>query len=100
MRQRFDFAFAGTPWIGAIPHITFETVNGPIILQDVQATNVDLATVNGRIVYVFERRLESKERVRWFVDAESLELHEVSFDGGSSGSVIWRPALPRSSFFS
>lgn len=28
-----------------------ETVNGPIILTGIQATNVDLATVNGRIVY-------------------------------------------------
>jgi DUF4097 and DUF4098 domain-containing protein YvlB len=28
-----------------------ETVNGPISLRNVQATNVDLATVNGRIVY-------------------------------------------------
>lgn len=31
--------------------IEAETVNGPIIVQDAQATNVDLATVNGRIVY-------------------------------------------------
>src|SRR5688500_1323114 len=28
-----------------------ETVNGPISLRNVQATNVDIATVNGRIVY-------------------------------------------------
>lgn len=28
-----------------------ETVNGPISLRNVQATNVDLATVNGRIIY-------------------------------------------------
>lgn len=31
--------------------IEAETVNGPIILQGVQANAVDLATVNGRIVY-------------------------------------------------
>lgn len=28
-----------------------ETVNGPIVLTDVEASHVDLATVNGRIVY-------------------------------------------------
>lgn len=31
--------------------IAAETVNGPIIMQDVQALHVDAATVNGRIVY-------------------------------------------------
>jgi len=31
--------------------INAETVNGPIIIQKVQATHVDAATVNGRIVY-------------------------------------------------
>jgi len=35
----------------SIGDVEAETVNGPIILQNVQATNVDLATVNGRIVY-------------------------------------------------
>lgn len=35
----------------AVGDVEAETVNGPIILQDVQASNVDLATVNGRIVY-------------------------------------------------
>lgn len=34
-----------------IGDVEAETVNGPIILKDIQATNVDLATVNGRIVY-------------------------------------------------
>jgi DUF4097 and DUF4098 domain-containing protein YvlB len=31
--------------------LDLETVNGPIIVQKVQATNVDASTVNGRIVY-------------------------------------------------
>lgn len=31
--------------------LDLETVNGPIIIQKVQATSVDAATVNGRIVY-------------------------------------------------
>jgi DUF4097 and DUF4098 domain-containing protein YvlB len=35
----------------SIGDVEAETVNGPIILSNVQATNVDLATVNGRIVY-------------------------------------------------
>jgi DUF4097 and DUF4098 domain-containing protein YvlB len=34
-----------------IGDVDAETVNGPISLRNVQATNVDLATVNGRIVY-------------------------------------------------
>jgi DUF4097 and DUF4098 domain-containing protein YvlB len=34
-----------------IGDLDLETVNGPIIVQKVQATNVDAATVNGRIVY-------------------------------------------------
>jgi DUF4097 and DUF4098 domain-containing protein YvlB len=34
-----------------IGDVEAETVNGPISLRNVQATNVDLATVNGRIVY-------------------------------------------------
>jgi DUF4097 and DUF4098 domain-containing protein YvlB len=35
----------------SIGDVEAETVNGPIILQDVQASNVDLSTVNGRVVY-------------------------------------------------
>ncbi|HUP89972.1 MAG TPA: DUF4097 family beta strand repeat-containing protein [Longimicrobiales bacterium] len=35
----------------SIGDIEAETVNGPIILTGVQATTVDLATVNGRVVY-------------------------------------------------
>ena len=31
--------------------LDLETVNGPIVMQKVQAANVDAATVNGRIVY-------------------------------------------------
>ena len=34
-----------------IGDVEAETVNGPISLRNVQATNVDIATVNGRIVY-------------------------------------------------
>jgi DUF4097 and DUF4098 domain-containing protein YvlB len=34
-----------------IGDLDLETVNGPIIVQKVQATSVDAATVNGRIVY-------------------------------------------------
>jgi DUF4097 and DUF4098 domain-containing protein YvlB len=34
-----------------IGDIDVETVNGPIVLQNVQATSVDASTVNGRIVY-------------------------------------------------
>jgi DUF4097 and DUF4098 domain-containing protein YvlB len=34
-----------------IGDLDLETVNGPIIIQKVQASNVDAATVNGRIVY-------------------------------------------------
>ena len=35
----------------SVGDVEAETVNGPIILTDVQSTNVDLATVNGRVVY-------------------------------------------------
>jgi DUF4097 and DUF4098 domain-containing protein YvlB len=34
-----------------IGDLDLETVNGPIVVQKVQATSVDAATVNGRIVY-------------------------------------------------
>lgn len=35
----------------SVGDIEAETVNGPIIVRNAQATNVDLATVNGRVVY-------------------------------------------------
>lgn len=47
LRQRFDYAFAGTPWVGLIPHLTFEVVDDPFKLLGVPVTPVDLQ--HGRI---------------------------------------------------
>ncbi|MCC6177521.1 MAG: MBL fold metallo-hydrolase [Chloroflexi bacterium] len=48
LRQRFDYAFAGTPWVGAIPHLTFESVEAPFDLLGVRV--VPVALQHGRIV--------------------------------------------------
>jgi phosphoribosyl 1,2-cyclic phosphate phosphodiesterase len=47
LRQRFDFAFAGTPFIGAIPHITFEVVDAPFEVLGVTVVPIELQ--HGRI---------------------------------------------------
>jgi phosphoribosyl 1,2-cyclic phosphate phosphodiesterase len=47
LRQRFDYAFAGTPWVGLIPHLTFEVVDETFDLLGVPVTPVDLQ--HGRI---------------------------------------------------
>lgn len=48
LRERYGFAFAGTPWIGAIPHITFEVIDGPLEIGGLPATPVPLT--HGRIM--------------------------------------------------
>ncbi len=47
LRQRFDYAFAGTPWVGLIPHLTFEVVDEPFELLGIPITPIDLQ--HGRI---------------------------------------------------
>jgi phosphoribosyl 1,2-cyclic phosphate phosphodiesterase len=47
LRDRFDYAFAGTPWVGLIPHLTFEVVDETFDLLGVPVTPVDLQ--HGRI---------------------------------------------------
>jgi phosphoribosyl 1,2-cyclic phosphate phosphodiesterase len=47
LRTRFDYAFAGTPWVGLIPHLTFETVEETFELFGVPVTPIDLQ--HGRI---------------------------------------------------
>ena len=47
LRERFDYAFAGTPWVGLIPHLTFDVVDDPFELLGVSITPVDLQ--HGRI---------------------------------------------------
>ncbi|MGE3273234.1 MAG: MBL fold metallo-hydrolase [Chloroflexota bacterium] len=47
LRERFDYVFVGTPWIGLIPHITFDVVEEPFELMGVPITPVDLQ--HGRI---------------------------------------------------
>ncbi len=47
LRQRFDFAFAGTPYIGFIPHITFDVVEDPFEVLGVGITPIELQ--HGRI---------------------------------------------------
>jgi phosphoribosyl 1,2-cyclic phosphate phosphodiesterase len=48
LRERFDYAFAGTPWVGLIPHLTFEAVEGSFELLGVPLTPVELQ--HGRII--------------------------------------------------
>ena len=47
LRDRFDYAFAGTPYVGAIPHITFRSVEAPFDALGVRVTPVPLR--HGRI---------------------------------------------------
>ena len=47
LRDRFEYAFAGTPWVGLIPHLTFEVVDDPFELLGVPITPIDLQ--HGRI---------------------------------------------------
>lgn len=47
LQRRFDYAFAGTPWVGLIPHLTYEVVDDPFELLGVPITPVDLQ--HGRI---------------------------------------------------
>ena len=47
LRLRFDFAFAGTPFVGAIPHITFDVVEAQFDVDGVRITPVELQ--HGRI---------------------------------------------------
>jgi len=47
LRTRFDYAFAGTPWVGLIPHLTFEVVEDTFNFEGVHVTPVDLQ--HGRI---------------------------------------------------
>ena len=47
LRDRFDYVFVGSPWIGLIPHITFEVVEEPFELLGVPIVPIDLQ--HGRI---------------------------------------------------
>jgi phosphoribosyl 1,2-cyclic phosphate phosphodiesterase len=42
LRERYAYAFAGTPWIGAIPQISFEVVTQPFRLLGLDLTPVQL----------------------------------------------------------
>ena len=46
--ERFDYAFAGTPWVGFIPHLTFTVVERPFEALGIPITPVELQ--HGRIV--------------------------------------------------
>ena len=48
LRERFAFAFVGTPWVGTIPHITFQVVDAPFDIFGVRVTPVELQ--HGKIV--------------------------------------------------
>jgi phosphoribosyl 1,2-cyclic phosphate phosphodiesterase len=48
LRERYAFAFAGTPWIGAIPHLTFEVASEPFDVFGLRLTPVPL--IHGRIM--------------------------------------------------
>ena len=48
LRERYAFAFAGTPWIGAIPHLTFRVVEEPFELLGLELTPIPL--YHGRIM--------------------------------------------------
>jgi phosphoribosyl 1,2-cyclic phosphate phosphodiesterase len=42
LRERYGFAFAGTPWVGAIPHIVFTVATAPFALFGLELTPVPL----------------------------------------------------------
>ncbi|MFN8526702.1 MAG: MBL fold metallo-hydrolase [Chloroflexota bacterium] len=48
LRANYAWAFAGTPFIGAIPHLTFTNVRQPFDLQGVRVTPIELE--HGRII--------------------------------------------------
>ena len=47
LRERYAYAFAGTPWIGAIPHVTFQVVTEPFGFGGLELIPVPLR--HGRI---------------------------------------------------
>lgn len=42
LRERYAYAFAGSPWLGAIPHVTFTVVDEPFRLLGLELTPVPL----------------------------------------------------------
>lgn len=42
LQRRYAFAFAGTPWIGAIPHLVYHEVHGPFQFGGVEIQPVPL----------------------------------------------------------
>ncbi len=40
LRERFAYAFIGTPWVGLIPHLTFEVVDDPFEILGVPITPI------------------------------------------------------------
>jgi phosphoribosyl 1,2-cyclic phosphate phosphodiesterase len=48
LRERYGYAFAGTPWIGAIPHVTFEVATEPFDFGGLELIPVPLR--HGRIM--------------------------------------------------
>ena len=55
LRQRFAYAFAGTPWVGLIPHITFTSVDldpfqvGPACIQPIPLCHGSIRATGYRI---------------------------------------------------
>src|SRR5205823_7136369 len=47
LRERYAYAFAGTPWIGAIPHLTFQVATEPFELFGVRLSPIPLQ--HGRV---------------------------------------------------
>lgn len=47
LRERFSYAFVGTPWVGLIPHLVFTTVESTFELLGVPLTPIELQ--HGRI---------------------------------------------------
>jgi phosphoribosyl 1,2-cyclic phosphate phosphodiesterase len=48
LRERYGYAFEGTPYVGLIPHLTFSVPDGPFELFGLRLTPVPL--IHGRIV--------------------------------------------------
>ena len=48
LRERYAYAFAGTPWVGAIPHISFTVANEPLRFRRLELVPVPL--VHGSIM--------------------------------------------------
>lgn len=82
LRERYAYAFAGTPWIGAIPHVTFEVVAEPFELFGLRVTPVPIS--HGRIMACGWRI----EDVAYLTDTNGIPAESMRLLGGLELMVV------------